>query len=68
MSFRCRGVHPFPTHPCLRPCDALSVSLSPSPSLWVSYYQLIILSHSSKLEKLDCVRASPAWSCRQREG
>lgn len=62
MSFRCRRVHPFSTHPCLQPCNTLSLSLL------VSYYQLIILSHSSKLEKLDCVRPSPAWSCRQRGG
>lgn len=46
-----------------RSAATLSASLTlphPLAPFLPPYYQLIILSHSSKLEKVECVSASPA--------
>lgn len=47
--------HTAPSPSPLTPSRSHSIPPSLSP-----YYQLIILSHSSKLEKVECVSASPA--------
>lgn len=51
----CSAATHRPSPSSLTPSRSHSIPPSLSP-----YYQLIILSHSSKLEKVECVSASPA--------